>query len=144
METTTRINFPRWAIILYGALAVILIPWIIFLGIKLPQHHLATHWDAAWVGFDVMILVAMLVTLWFLIKGKVWVGISASVLATLFVVDVWFDVLTARPGSEEKRAIVFGGLELILAALTYRLVFYVVKHSSHSENIKFLSRARKK
>lgn len=138
METTTKIQFPRWAIILYGALTIALIPWIFNLAANLPTHHIAHHWDAVWVGFDVMMLVSMIATLWFLIKGKVWVGITASILATLFVVDVWFDVLTARPGVDQKRSIGFGGAELVLAGLTYRLVFYVVKHSAPNKNIRIL------
>src|SRR5579859_7676184 len=135
MERSTRLYFPRWSIILYGLLSVGLIPWIFNLAENLPTRHLVRHWDAMWVGFDVLMLIAVLVTLWFLIRGLVWVTISASVLATLFIVDAWFDIMTAHPGKEMRNSILFGALEILLAILTYRLVFYVIHRSTPDKNI---------
>src|SRR6184192_77114 len=35
------------------ASSLLLIPWIAYLAVSLPDHHVAGHWKAAWVGFDV-------------------------------------------------------------------------------------------
>jgi hypothetical protein len=41
------------------AAPVALLPWVVYLGVMLPDHYVARHWAAAWVGFDVL-LMAML------------------------------------------------------------------------------------
>ncbi len=136
MDTTRKIYFPKWVAILYGVLAIVLIPWIFSLAQNLPAHHLAHHWDAAWVGFDVIMLIAVALTALFIAMRKVWVVVSATALATLFIVDAWFDILTSKPGHEQKVAIVFGLLEIMLAIFTYSLVFHVIHHSSTKKKVK--------
>jgi hypothetical protein len=140
VDKTTHVYFPKLVIFLYGILAVALIPWIFNLAENLPTKHLAHHWDAAWVGFDVIMLVALALTVFFAVKKLLWVTLSATALATLFIVDAWFDVLTSKPGKEQKIAILLGSLEVILALFTLRLVYHVIKHStSHQRNIKLTS-----
>ena len=39
------------------ASAVLLIPWIAYLGLSLPHRYVAHNWDATWVGFDVLLFV---------------------------------------------------------------------------------------
>lgn len=142
MDNINHIYVPKWAAVLYGVLAIILIPWILDLAISLPTRHVAWHWDAVWVGFDVLMFLAIAVTLVFMVRRVVWVAISATALATLFVVDAWFDILTAKPGPEQRAAIIFGALEVVLAALTYRLVFHVVHHSTPDKKIKLVAKRR--
>lgn len=136
MDKIVHIKLPRWAPYLYGLIALVLVPWIYDLAANLPSRHLARHWDALWVGFDVIMLITIAITVWFMLKRKVWVVVSATALATLFIVDVWFDILTAKPGREEKEAIAFGALEIILAGLTYRLVYHIIHGSAPSKDIK--------
>lgn len=142
MDEITHVYVPKWAAVLYGALAIVLIPWIFNLAINLPERHVAWHWDAVWVGFDVIMFIAMTITLVFMIRRMVWVVISATALATLFIVDAWFDVLTAKPGPEQRAAFIFGALEIVLAALTYRLVFHVVHHSTPDKKIRLTARRK--
>src|SRR6185312_3863053 len=136
MEKAIRVYFPRWATTLYAVMAVVLIPWIFDLAANLPARHLARHWDAVWVGFDIIMLTAIILTLWFMIKRKIWVVVSGSALATLMIVDVWFDILTAKPGHEQHVAELFGILEFSLALLTYRLVFLVIHHATPDKSFK--------
>jgi len=140
METTIKIYIPRWAVFLYCLLAVTLIPWIFNLAANLPTKHLVHHWDAVWVGYDVMMVLVIALTVYFAVKKMVWVAISASALATLFVIDAWFDILTSQPGREQRVSIFFGSLEIILAGFTFRLVHHMIKHSAKShDNIKLVA-----
>lgn len=136
MDKIVHIQLPKWAPYLYGLIALVLVPWIFDLAANLPSRHLARHWDAVWVGFDVIMLITIAITVWFMLKRKVWVVVSATALATLFIVDVWFDILTAKPGREQTEAYIFGILEISLAILTYRLVFHVIHGSTPTKDIK--------
>src|SRR5579871_6214553 len=105
MDKTIHVYFPKKVIILYAILGVGLIPWIFNLAANLPAKHLVHHWDAVWVGFDVIMLIVLGLTLFFAIRKVLWVTLSATALATLFIVDAWFDILTSQPGREQKIAI---------------------------------------
>lgn len=140
MDTRVKVYLPKWASFMYGAMAVILVPWIINLAENLPTRHLARHWDALWVGFDIIMLITMLITVYFMIKRKVWVVISATALATLFLVDVWFDVLTSKPGPEQREALGLGIIEVSLAILTYRLAYHVVHRSTPQKDLKLTTK----
>ena len=140
MDANVPIYIRRRITLTYIFLAIVLIPWIIVLAQDLPTRHVARHWDALWVGFDTILLIAIIVTVYHMVKRTVWIVVSASALATLFLVDVWFDVLTAKPGKEQKQAIFFGIIELILAGLTYRLVFHVFHHATPQKHIKLIAK----
>jgi len=140
MDRMTEIFIPKWAGYLYGLCAVVLIPWIIILAQYLPVKHLDRNWDTLWVGFDIIMLFTILLTLYYLIMRKIWVLVSASALATLFIVDAWFDVLTARPGRQQRSAIGFAVIEVSLALITYRMVYYIVHQSTDRKQIRLLSR----
>ncbi len=130
MVQPTNIYFPKWAAILYGLLAIALVPWIFNLAETLPSRHVARHWDALWVGFDIIIYMALALTLFFAFKKSVWLAVAATALATLFIVDAWFDILTARPGNDQHVSLAFGVLEVVLAVLTYRLVYQIIHRSA--------------
>lgn len=137
MQSSTNVYLPKWFIALYAVLAIVLIPWIFNLAVNLPTRHIARHWDALWVGFDFIIVIALSLTLLFAIKKQIWVTLSATSLATLFIVDAWFDILTSRPGKELRTAIVLGTLEVFLAILTLKIVYHVVQRTASDRNIKF-------
>lgn len=130
-----KIDVPRWVMWLYGALAVALIPWTFDLASNLPVRHLVRHWDALWVGFDCLIVLAVLLTVWLMSKHRIWMVIPATSLATLFLVDVWFDNLTAKPGREQRASLAFGVLETTLALMTYYLVFHIIRQSGAQKDI---------
>lgn len=110
---------PRWIGPFYLTAAVLLIPWIVYLGVVLPDRTTSAHWDVAWVGFDVMEFVAIALTGWFAYRRSTWVELAATAAAAMLVVDAWFDITTANGGWNLVQAIVLGvGIELPLAGLS--------------------------
>jgi hypothetical protein len=113
---------PRWAAPVYLVLVALLLPWTVYLGLSLPDHATAGHWDAAWVGLDVMEAIAIGATAWFAYRRSTWVEISATVTGALLIVDAWFDCTTARGTTELVKSIATAVLiELPLAALSFWL-----------------------
>jgi hypothetical protein len=70
--------------------------WTAYLAITLPRHYVAAHWDAAWVGLDTLEVVALLATAWAAARRRLIVVLFSLVAGTLFLVDAWMDVTTAR------------------------------------------------
>jgi hypothetical protein len=100
--------------------AMALVPWTIFLTATLPAEHRTPHWDLAWGGFDVALACAAATTAWACARRPDWLPLPATITGTLLVCDAWFDVLTARPGSELVEALLSAALaELPLAALCF-------------------------
>lgn len=107
---------PRWAGVLLAGCALVLVPWIVLLGASLPSQHRASHWDAAWVGFDLGLLAAFTLTALLVWRRSSWLPLAATVTATLLVCDAWFDVLLSGAGRERVVALVSAVLvELPLA-----------------------------
>ncbi|HET6909751.1 MAG TPA: hypothetical protein VFH54_10470 [Mycobacteriales bacterium] len=110
---------PRWVAPIYLVLAVLLVPWIVYLGIVLPDRTTSAHWDVAWVGFDVMEFAAIALTGWFAYRRSRWLEVTATAAAVLLLVDAWFDITTAHKHWDVVQAAVLGGVvELPLAALS--------------------------
>ena len=94
---------------------VVEIGWTIFLGVHLPRHYVALHWDLAWVGIDVMEIALLCATAWTAWRMKVQFIIFASVTGTVFVLDAWFDITTARRGDLIQSALLASVTEIPLA-----------------------------
>lgn len=86
----------RRRLLLVIASAVCLVPWTIYLGFTLPRHYVAGHWRLAWVGFDVMLIVAFAATAFFGFLRRQLLVLSAFVTGVLLICDAWFDVTTAN------------------------------------------------
>ncbi len=113
-------RLPKWLTVLYGVGVVVLVPWTFYLSYSLPKYHLVQHWAFAWAGFNAFMITIMLATFVLALKRSIWLALAASVLATLLVVDAWFDVLSAKPGLQQSTAIALAlFIELPIAALTY-------------------------
>ncbi|MBW0012747.1 hypothetical protein [Mycobacterium sp.] len=78
--------------------AIALIPWTIFLALSLPESYTAQHWQATWVGFDVLLLVFMTATAVLGFTQHHLLTLFAFTTGILLVCDAWFDVLTAKRG----------------------------------------------
>jgi hypothetical protein len=98
--STHGLLVPAWVGPLFVGLAILLIPWTIWLGSTLPARHLSRHWDLAWAGFDSLLAVALLGTAVAAIRRSTWLVPMATVTATLLVCDAWFDVVTAAHGRQ--------------------------------------------
>lgn len=97
---------------------VVLVPWIGYLAVTLPQRHQVRSWDAVWVGFDVVLLLSFAATLLLGWRRRLLVVPAAMATATLLVCDAWFDIMTAAPGSERLWSVASAVVvELPLAAV---------------------------
>ena len=66
--------------------------WTGVLAVTLPRYYHTGGWRGAWVGFDVLLLVAFAITAWAGWRHRQLVIICLVVLATLLCCDAWFDV----------------------------------------------------
>lgn len=99
------------------ASAVLLIPWIGYLGVSLPRRYVAHNWDATWVGFDVLlfVMIASTATLGYLRRQLVMV--TSFTTGVLLLCDAWFDVLTSNSSDRGWSLATALVVELPLAAL---------------------------
>jgi hypothetical protein len=91
---------------MYLLVAALLIPWDCYLAATLPHRSVAHHYDAAWVGFDLLLIVVLARIGWLAAKRHAHVVLTAAAGATLLVVDAWFDVVTSAPGGARTQAII--------------------------------------
>jgi hypothetical protein len=118
------VPLPRWVTPLLTGVAVFLLPWTLYLTFSLPSRHLTTHYDLAWVGFDVALAAAFAATSWAAIRSSPWLVPLAAATGTMLVCDAWFDVVTSQGGGEMMEALaeaVFA--ELPLAAVCAFIVY---------------------
>jgi hypothetical protein len=115
-ELTDEVRALAWIGWPFALFALILIPWTVYLAGSLPSEQVSTHYDAAWAGFDVMLMVALAATAYFALHRPGYLPTAAGATATLLVVDAWFDVLTT-PGVQRIESILLAVfVELPLAA----------------------------
>jgi hypothetical protein len=127
---TIRLRLPKWAPPIYIILAIILLPWTIYLGLTLPRHHLSTHWDISWTGLDIGLLISLLMTGILARVKSIWVIISASATGTLLLVDAWFDIMSEH-GESFHQALAVGILiEIPLALMSFYLAFHATERVS--------------
>jgi len=98
-------RLPRTPAIIFGAVGLFLVPWAIWLALRLPRRHIAEHYDIAWAGFDIglaFLVAGTAIALW---KRSPTLPIIGSVAGTLLFADAWFDILTSDGSSEVGWAI---------------------------------------
>jgi hypothetical protein len=123
-DESLRIRVPRWATAVLAGVAILLVPWILYLTFTLPSRHLTFHYDLAWVGFDVGLTASFAATVWAMLRGSQWLVPLAAVTGTMLCCDAWFDVVTSQPGTELWEAVAEAGLaEIPLAALCGFIVY---------------------
>lgn len=105
-----------------------LVPWTLYLAVTLPDRHHAAHWSAVWVGFDIVLALAILATAIGAFRRARWIAIAATITGTMLICDAWFDVLTSDTGSQATVAVVSAAFaELPLAALCFWIAWNVEK-----------------
>ncbi len=119
-----------WAGPAFILFSIVLIPWTVYLGFNLPDRQESSHYNIAWVGFDVILLVVLAATGFFALRRSPFLTVGATAAATLLVVDAWFDVVTSPPGSQFLESLASAVLvELPLAAVCGWLAY----HTEHLE-----------
>ena len=99
MSLPPETRIPRDTLLTTLTVAALLeMVWTAYLGLRLPRHYVANHWDLAWVGLDAAQIVFLLLTAWAAWRRRAVLISFASSAAMLLLVDAWFDVTTARRG----------------------------------------------
>jgi hypothetical protein len=114
---TDEARVVRWTGPLFTVFAVILLPWTIYLGQSLPARQVSPHYDTAWAGFDVMLLMALASTGYFALRRSRYLATAAAATAGLLVVDAWFDVMTSPASQLPESVLLAVAAELPLAAV---------------------------
>jgi hypothetical protein len=123
-EPENRTNpVPRWVAPGFALAAVCTVPWVVFLATSLPATSRVND-RLAWVGFDIGEVVMLVITAYLAWRGKPTVALAATALATMLVVDAWFDVNTSTAGAERDIALGFAVLEVSLAAVSLWIAFH--------------------
>lgn len=136
MKKTVQINIPKWAAIMYVVIAIILIPWTIYLGFHLPVEHITINWDTLWVGLDLAIVITLLASGILAYKKSIYTILFASMNGMLFITDAWFDVFSYRVnslGSAEAIVMAIFG-EIPMAIFSFSLAVHVLK-KLHSKTV---------
>ncbi len=102
----------------YALGAILLVGWAAYLGESLPDRNIAQHWNAAWVGLDVLIVLALANTAWRSFRADASVVIPAAATAALLVADAWMDVTTATRTDLWQSLLLAIAVELPLAVLS--------------------------
>jgi hypothetical protein len=117
---------PRWIGPVFVVLAALTIPWTVYLAVTLPSEIHTHNYRFAWVGFDIGLIVLLVLTAHFAYRGNRHVAAAATATATALVVDAWFDISTAPNRDELMVAILTAALgELPLAALCLWIAYHV-------------------
>jgi hypothetical protein len=124
MDDLGKSEVARWVAPAFILCSVVLIPWIVYLGFSLPTRQVSSHYDVAWVGFDVLELIALGATGYFALRRSRYLALASASAATLLVCDAWFDVLTS-PRHQILGAVVLAAvIELPLAGVCAWLSFH--------------------
>lgn len=120
-----RVPLPRWVVPLLTLTAAGLLPWTLWLTYSLPSRNITHHYDLAWVGFDVALLLAFAATTWFAVRSSQWLVPAAAATGTMLLCDAWFDIVTSN-ADELLEAVLEAALaELPLAVICWFIVFDV-------------------
>ncbi|MFF7986278.1 hypothetical protein ACFZDK_45450 [Streptomyces sp. NPDC007901] len=95
---------------LLAACAACLIPWTVMLGVTLPSSRHVHEWRLTWVGFDMLLIMALASTALLAWRRSRSVILYAHATAVLLICDTWFDI-SLDAGTEEVWTA--GGLALV-------------------------------
>jgi hypothetical protein len=137
---TDNARVVRWTGPMFALFAVILLPWTVYLGLTLPTRQVSPNYDAAWAGFDVLLLGSLAATAYAALRRSRYLSTVAAATATLLVVDAWFDCMTT-PGPQLWQSLALCFLvELPLAGLCLWLSYHT--HQIAERRIVLLRRRR--
>ena len=107
----------RTALALPAIAAIVLLPWTIGIATDLPHTAVARHWNTAWAGLDIAIMIGLALTSWLGYRRDRLVALTATATATLMCTDAWFDLCTCAPGYPFAYAVAEAAAELVVTAV---------------------------
>jgi hypothetical protein len=102
---------------LYTGAVVVLLPWIVYLAVSLPKRNLEHLYRFSWVGFDILLVVALARTAYMAFRVDQRVQFAATATATLLIVDAWFDITTSSGRTQVLEALVLAAFIELPAAI---------------------------
>jgi hypothetical protein len=109
----------------------VLVGWIIVLFLTLHRSFHAEHWKGAWVGFDVILLLAFAATGWAFWRGRQIVIAFLLITGTLLCCDAWFDVILDAGSSDVWGSVASAVLvELPLAFIMFNAARRLIRLSA--------------
>ncbi|RSM79947.1 hypothetical protein DL991_13200 [Amycolatopsis sp. WAC 01375] len=106
--------------VLAGA-AVLLVPWTVYLAHTLPDRYDTGQWRAAWVGFDVALLLCFAAGAWLGLRRRRAAVPLLSATAAMLCCDAWFDVMLGWTSSERWTSVALAVLVEIPVAVLLAL-----------------------
>ncbi|MEV7319129.1 hypothetical protein [Streptomyces sp. NPDC093970] len=128
MKRTRRLK--RWALILLGSSAVLLVPWMVVLALTLPTRAEVHNWRLAWIGLDVLMAAGCAATAVLGLRGDARARLTASATASVAILDAWFDITTSAVGTALLEAL---GSAVAEAGLAAACVFLALSKGRQSE-----------
>jgi hypothetical protein len=110
--------------------AVALMPWTVYLGLTLPDRHVARNWSVTWVGFDALLLAIFALTAVLGVLRRQLLVLAAFTSGLLLLCDAWFDVTTAGPPEFWQSFGIAVLLELPIAVLLISSALRLVRMSA--------------
>jgi hypothetical protein len=114
----------RWTGPVFALFSFIMLPWTIYIGESLPARQVSPNYDAAWAGFDVLLLATLAGTAYFAFRRSRYLSTAATATATLLVLDAWFDVMTTPSGGRLESILLAAAVELPLAGVCVWLSYH--------------------
>lgn len=105
----------KWTLVALAAAAVMLVPWMVVLGLTLPARAEVRNWPLAWIGLDVLMTAGCAATALLGLRRDPRMRLTAAATASMAVLDAWFDITTAQPGTALLQALVCAVAEAALA-----------------------------
>ena len=97
--------------------AIVLVAWMVFLASTLHGTMEVNHWATVWIGLDTMEALSLAALGVLLVRHDHRARTAATVSATLFGMDAWFDVMFSLTAEDFIQALVLAVLfEIPLAA----------------------------
>ncbi|MFI2202208.1 hypothetical protein ACH47Z_15825 [Streptomyces sp. NPDC020192] len=111
----------KWPLVLLGASAILLVPWMVVLAVTLPGSTQVDNWPLAWIGLDVLMAAGCATTALLGLRGDARARLTASATASVAVLDAWFDITTAGTGAPLTQALLCAVAEAALAGACVHL-----------------------
>ncbi|NNG38031.1 hypothetical protein HJ588_01905 [Flexivirga sp. ID2601S] len=104
------------ALTITAVCTALLLPWVVYLAVTLPDQYVAQAWALTWTGFDVLLVIMLGLTAFFAWKRRVLVVLTSFATGVLLLADAWFDITTADPDDVRLSIVSAIVVEIPLAA----------------------------
>lgn len=101
---------------------LLLVPWLLYLSIQLPDTERARNWSLMWTGIDVAEAVGLILTGFLQWRRHPHRALPAAFTSALLTVDAWVDVTTSAPGHAKVLSIVMAAAVEVPAAIACLLL----------------------